>query len=134
MMIGEWRTFTYIETRIFRQFIQRIFRDKDKNSNRQYFITLRFWFKYILFNWCIVSRTTIMNLRKISILSFICIKIQFNMQLVTLNICSTTFLQNDNLTEWHKETIWIYYLWIFTNYVKKTRFEEGQTKFWYSKK
>ena len=46
-----------------------------------------------------------MNLTKIRILNFICIKIQFNMQFVTLNISSTTFLQNDNLTEWHKETI-----------------------------
>ena len=41
MTIGEWRTFTYIETRTFRFFIQRIFRDKDKNWNRQYFIILR---------------------------------------------------------------------------------------------
>ena len=41
-MIGELRTFTYIETRTFRHFIQRIFRDKDKNWNRQYFIILRF--------------------------------------------------------------------------------------------
>ena len=33
MMIGELRTITYIETRTFRYFIQRIFRDKDKNWN-----------------------------------------------------------------------------------------------------
>ena len=50
------------------------------------------------------------------------------MQFVTLNnltyisgiIGSTTFSQNDILTEYHKETVWVYYLWIFTNYVKKT--------------
>ena len=29
-MIGEWRTFTYNETRTFRHFIQHTFRDKDK--------------------------------------------------------------------------------------------------------
>ena len=60
------------------------------------------------------------------------------MQLVTLNILtyisgiigSTAFSQNDILTEEHKETGWIYYLWIFTNHVKKNFcFEEGQTKF-----
>ena len=32
----------YIETRTFRDFIQQIFRDKDKNWNRQYSIILRF--------------------------------------------------------------------------------------------
>ena len=50
------------------------------------------------------------------------------MQLVTLNILtyisgiigSTTFSENDILTEQHKKTVWIYSLWIFTNYVKKT--------------
>ena len=41
-MIGEGRTFTYIETRTFRHFIQRIFYDKDKISNRQYLIIPRF--------------------------------------------------------------------------------------------
>ena len=38
MMIGELRTFTCIKSRTFRHFIQRIFRDKDKNYNRQYFL------------------------------------------------------------------------------------------------
>ena len=50
------------------------------------------------------------------------------MQFVTLNILtyisgiigSTTFSENDILTEQHKERVRIYYLWIFTNYVKKT--------------
>ena len=48
------------------------------------------------------------------------------MQIVTLNILtyisgligSTTFSQNDMNSI--KKTVWIYYLWIFTNYVKKT--------------
>ena len=50
------------------------------------------------------------------------------MQFVTLNILtyisgtigSTTFSQNDILTEQHKETVWVYYLWAFTNYAKTT--------------
>ena len=50
------------------------------------------------------------------------------MQLVTLNILtyisgiigSTTVSQNDILTEQHKEKVWIYYLWMFTKYNKKT--------------
>ena len=69
-----------------------------------------------------------MNLTMISILNFIYIEVQCNMQLVTLNILiyfsgmigSTTFSQNDILTEYHKETVWIYYLWIFMNYGKIT--------------
>ena len=52
------------------------------------------------------------------------------MQFVTLNILtyipgiigSTTFSQNQILNEWHKETVWVYYLWIFMNYVKKLLF------------
>ena len=48
-MIGEWRTFTYIETRTFHHFIPRIFRDKDKVWNREYFVILRLWYRYILF-------------------------------------------------------------------------------------
>ena len=59
------------------------------------------------------------------------------MQFVTLNVLtyifgkidSITFTQKKILTEYHKETVWIYYLWIFTNYVKKACFEEGKTKF-----
>ena len=55
-------------------------------------------------------------------------EIQCNMQFVTLNnltyisgiIGSITFSQNDILTEQHKDTVWIYYLWIFTNYIKKS--------------
>ena len=50
------------------------------------------------------------------------------MQFVTLKILtyisgiigSTTFFQNDILTEYHKETVWVYYLWIFTNCIKKS--------------
>ena len=50
------------------------------------------------------------------------------MQFFALNILtyisgiigSTTFSENDILTEQHRETVRIYYLWIFTNYVKKT--------------
>ena len=72
--------------------------------------------------------TTMMNLTMISILNFIYIEIQCNGQFVTLNILtyisgiigSTTFSQNDILSQQHKETGWIYYLWIFPNYAKKT--------------
>ena len=49
------------------------------------------------------------------------------MQFVSLNVLtyiyritdSISFCQNYILTEQRKETAWIYYLWVFTNYIKK---------------
>ena len=43
-----------------------------------------------------------------------------NLTYISGIIGSITFSQNDILTEQDKETVWIYYFWIFTNYVKKT--------------
>ena len=42
MTIGEYGAFTDIETRTFRHFIQRIFRDRDQVCNPKYFNILRF--------------------------------------------------------------------------------------------
>ena len=82
--------------------------------------------------------TTMVNLTMIIILNFIYIKIQCNMQFVTLNILiyisgtivSSTFFQNDILTEKHKRnSLDLLSLDIYKLRQKISCFEEGQTKF-----
>ena len=85
-----------------------------------------------------VSMKTMMNLMMISFLHFIYIEIQCNMQFFTLKILiyisgiigSTTFSQNDILTEYHKRnSLGLLPLDIYELRQKNSCFEEGQTKF-----